>query len=205
MDRAAFLSVHHKDKYLVSFANELRSIGFDLYATPETWEYLENRGVGVVNIDTHIQEAKSMLAHLRRFHTASILGAGLRAAPTENGNALLTHYGAPRIEVACIDIGTQIKPIYKVINTVALTIENGVSARTLLNAAKAGDRYFVCQQRERNDILRALASGDPFTEMRVKQALFNIAARLLGPVHKELRPMPLFGIDSPPSIPSDLR
>ena len=184
MGRIALLSVFEKFG-IERFARALVELGFDVYASGGTFEYLTQADVdrrdgqskiNPLNVST-LTGVEPILGH-RVVTLHPKIHGGLMG--TEEMREEMDEHGIPWIDLVCVDLS----PIYDAIDAQDATLESvtaqiDIGGPALLCAAAKGNRLVLCNPDQRGMVLAALSS-DRVTSgllLQLRQAAVKCVAR----------------------------
>lgn len=158
MKRTALLSVYHKEG-IVEFAQALVARDWDLLASGGTAKALLSANVPVRDIAKIVGEP--ILGH-RVVTLSREIHAGLLARDIPEDVAELERLGLPRIDLVCVDLYPLAEEIAKPESTRASVIEKtDIGGPTMLRSAAKGERFVICNPRDRIEFIAWLDAGCP--------------------------------------------
>lgn len=153
----ALLSVYNKEG-IVEFAKELIVLGWTLYTSKGTGDYLRENQIDTLSV-SKLVGGDPIFGH-RVVTLSREVHAGLMAKDTPEDRAELERLGIPWIDLVCVDL----YPIEEAIAKEGATYESvtemtDIGGPTLLRAAAKGRRIVVCDSRARFATMQWLKEG----------------------------------------------
>jgi phosphoribosylaminoimidazolecarboxamide formyltransferase/IMP cyclohydrolase len=167
----AILSVHDKTD-LVSFASDLRNLGWNLLASGGTARLLQENGLKVTEVAEYTGSPEILGGRVKTLHPA--IHGGLLARPTEQDHRQLLGLGWDYIDMVVVNLYPFEQTIAKPGVTYEEVIENiDIGGVTLIRAAaKNHERVtLVCDPADYTDILAELNLHGISAQMRKRLAV----------------------------------
>jgi phosphoribosylaminoimidazolecarboxamide formyltransferase/IMP cyclohydrolase len=159
--KTALLSVYHKEG-IEEFAQALVDRGWDILASGGTAKALLSAGIPVRDIG---EIAGSPILGHRVVTLSREIHSGLLARDIPEDRAELERLGLLRIDLVCVDLYPLREVIAKPGSTRSDVIEmTDVGGPTLLHSAAKGERFVICNPKDRSSFISWLDAGSPDEE-----------------------------------------
>lgn len=163
MKKTALISVYNKTG-IETFARDLETAGWTLYASGGTAQYLRDQNVSVLDT-SDLVGGGAILGH-RVVTLSREIYAGLLATHSKEDQAEMKRLGIPYIDLICVDLYPIKDAIGKPDASETSVIElTDIGGPTLLRAAAKGRRIVVSHASQRETVIKWLNDNQPDKEL----------------------------------------